>query len=115
MAYQFLTLKESDNRFVEKELGNQGKFYNNTISVLSSSISDDYIFPAACIEAVGVSWDSGTPTIQFSFSDEDAIKAGTAQWVAWDLTSKINPAVKGVRITNLGLTNITLEVSIRAR
>lgn len=81
--------------------------------VAPSESSDTYILPAHSNKSVGISWDTGTPEIYFTFNGQTDILSGAAQWNAWDLTSVINSAVTGVYVTNSGLAAITLVIAAR--
>lgn len=84
-----------------------------TITVNAGGTSDIYILPEHSNKSIGVSWDTGTPTIYFTYSSETTIRAGAAQWMAWDLTSDINPAAMGCYIVNAGGSPIVLELAAR--
>lgn len=90
-----------------------GKIFSQTITLTPSGVSDDIVFPNDYPKDIGISWDSGTPTVEFTFSDRAHIDADTAQWVTWDNTSIINKAARAIRITNPEVTDMEIVISVR--
>lgn len=93
----------------------KGKTFSQTITLTPSGVSDDIVFPDDYLKDIGISWDSGTPTVEFTFSDRAHINANTAQWITWDNTSIINKAARAVRITNPEVADMEVVVSVRTR
>ncbi len=90
-----------------------GTLWYSKITVPGSSTSDAYLFPVANLSGIGVSWNTGSPAIEFTFDSVEEIENDTAQWVAWGGTGLINPAVTGARITNSGGGDIDIVMTAR--
>lgn len=93
----------------------KGRVYSNTIIVPASTTSDTYFIPIDIINDIGISWDSGTPEIEFTFSKRALIEENDAQWVLWDNESIINKAVTAVRITNNEVSDMEICITVRTR
>lgn len=74
------------------EKGEAGSVYYQYLE-LTAGVSDTYILPPGIIYAVGVNITDGN--IYFTMDSESKIYDLTANWVAWDGESRINPAVTG--------------------
>lgn len=89
--------------------------YQKIESLADTEQSKAIVFPNNLIRAVGVSWDTLRPVVEFTFDDETAITNDTAIWMTWDGVSVINTAATSVRINNNTgvaiVVNITLKTS----
>lgn len=93
----------------------KGKEFGTTIIIPPGETSNTYILPVDDMQVPGLSWDTGTPVVQFTFSDRNTILAGSAQWLDWDNLSIINPSVTAIRITNNEVGNMEFCITVRTR
>jgi hypothetical protein len=86
-----------------------GSIYHQAFSVTADS--DPVILPYRCIASIAAV-QTGTGGLYFTNDPEDVIKAGEADFVAWDGSSAINPAMTGfyVKVTS---GTVTAKITVR--
>lgn len=89
--------------------GELGAIYYENVSI-TSGVSATYKIPVSSIYAIGVNVDNGT--LYFTIDSYSKIDNETANYVAWDGTSKINLAVTGWYLEHT-LDTATAEVTIK--
>jgi hypothetical protein len=90
MAYNNMTR-------VEYDVTSEAAIYYNSVSISSGTYSDVYILPYSEITGI-VSGIDGDGALEFTADPPDVIRAGNAEFSAWDGSSQINLGVTGYRV-----------------
>lgn len=93
-----------------------GAWFIDTAVLSGAGESDTYVIPVRPILDLGcILSGTGTGTIEFTFGTPDEILAGTAVFIAWDGTSKINCAAtawKVVSVSGVVTGKVTIKTTV---